>query len=179
MASSSFTRCPSDATPSSFRFSCVKLGRTVSSMSFSRNAASYFPRPRLRSQTTMSMTAPTIGGGAHHLTSQRRCPGQIGLWVLRGLQRPLRSYRQWQCLSMIVKIPERPRNPDFPASEGPIFISLRACGSFQRIADKSSTPAPLLIPLFNRFNSAPRKKERRCTVIKLRLSGYVARVATG
>jgi hypothetical protein len=30
-------------------------------MSFSRNAASYFPRPRLRSQTTMSMTAPTQG----------------------------------------------------------------------------------------------------------------------
>ena len=58
MASSSFTRCPSDATPSSFRFSCVRLGRTVSSISFSRNAASYFPRPRLRSQTTMSMTAP-------------------------------------------------------------------------------------------------------------------------
>ena len=25
------------------------------------NTASYFPRPRLRSQTTMSMTAPTIG----------------------------------------------------------------------------------------------------------------------
>ena len=33
-------------------------------MSFSRNAASYFPRPRPRSQTTMSMTAPTIRGGA-------------------------------------------------------------------------------------------------------------------
>jgi hypothetical protein len=30
-------------------------------MSFSRKIASYFPRPRLRSQTTMSMTAPTIG----------------------------------------------------------------------------------------------------------------------
>jgi hypothetical protein len=32
----------------------------VSSMSFSRNASSYFPRPRLRSQTTTSMTGPTI-----------------------------------------------------------------------------------------------------------------------
>ena len=30
IASSSFTRCPSDATPSSFRFSCVKLGRLPS-----------------------------------------------------------------------------------------------------------------------------------------------------
>ena len=81
MASSSFSRCPTAATPSSFRFSCVRLGRTVSSMSFSRKAASYFPRPRLRSQTTMSMTAPTIGGGAHHLLVHKRCPGQIGLWV--------------------------------------------------------------------------------------------------
>ena len=62
IASSNFTRCPSDATPSSFRFSCVKLGRTVSSMSFSRKTASYFPRPKLRSQTTTSMTAPTISG---------------------------------------------------------------------------------------------------------------------
>ena len=62
MASSSFTRCPNDATPSSFRFSCVKLGRTVSSMSFSRKTASYFLRPRLRSQTTTSMTAPNNRG---------------------------------------------------------------------------------------------------------------------
>ena len=36
-----------------------QAGRTVSSISFSRNAASYFPRPRLRSQTTMSMMRPT------------------------------------------------------------------------------------------------------------------------
>ena len=53
----------------------VRLGRTVSSMSFSRKAASYFPRPRLRSQTMMSMTAPTISGGAHHLPGKRGCPG--------------------------------------------------------------------------------------------------------
>ena len=33
----------------------MRFGRTVSSISFSRNAASYFPRPRLRSQTTMSI----------------------------------------------------------------------------------------------------------------------------
>ena len=60
IASSSLRRCPSAATPSSFRSSAVRLGRTVSSISFSRNAASYFPRPRLRSQTTMSMTAPEL-----------------------------------------------------------------------------------------------------------------------
>jgi hypothetical protein len=35
-------------------------------MSFSRNAASYFPRPRLRSQTTMSMTAPLLTVAGHH-----------------------------------------------------------------------------------------------------------------
>ena len=35
-------------------------------------------------------------------------------------------------LSVIVKIPEWRRNPDFPAPEGPISICLRACGSFQR-----------------------------------------------
>jgi hypothetical protein len=44
MASRSLRRCPTAVTPSSFRVSCVRLGRTVSSMSFSRNAASYFPR---------------------------------------------------------------------------------------------------------------------------------------
>ena len=42
-----------------------QVGRTVSSISFSRNAASYFPRPRLRSQTTMSMTARLQSGVAH------------------------------------------------------------------------------------------------------------------
>jgi hypothetical protein len=39
-------------------------------MSFSRNAGSYFPRPKLRSQTTMSMMAPTISGGVHHLPGE-------------------------------------------------------------------------------------------------------------
>ena len=75
MASSSFTAVPERATPSSFRSSCVRLGRTVSSILFSRNAASYFPRPRLRSQTTTSMTAPTISGGVHHPPAKRECPG--------------------------------------------------------------------------------------------------------
>ena len=62
IASSSLRRCPNDATPSSFRSSAVSLRRTVSSISFSRKIASYFPRPRLRSQTTMSMTAPQTQG---------------------------------------------------------------------------------------------------------------------
>src|ERR1700739_433494 len=62
MASSSFRRCPTGPTPNPFKSSAVNFGRTVSSISFSRNAASYLPRPRLRSQTTMSMTALHIGG---------------------------------------------------------------------------------------------------------------------
>ena len=41
-------------------------GRTVSSISFSRNAASYFPRPRLRSQTTMSMMRPRLLLAPYH-----------------------------------------------------------------------------------------------------------------
>ena len=78
IASSSLRRCPTMLTPSSFRSSAVRLGRTVSSISFSRNAASYLSRPRLRSQTTTSMTAPTIGGGAHHGSVRRVCPGGVG-----------------------------------------------------------------------------------------------------
>src|SRR5580704_11120107 len=62
IASRSLRRCPNAATPSSFRSSAVRPGRTVSSISFSRNAASYFPRPRPRSQTTMSMRAPQTQG---------------------------------------------------------------------------------------------------------------------
>jgi len=58
IASSSLRRCPRAVTPSSLRSSAVRPGRTVSSISFSRNAASYFPRPKLRSQTTTSMMAP-------------------------------------------------------------------------------------------------------------------------
>ena len=86
-----FSRCPTDVTPRSFSVSCVKLGRTVSSMSFSRNAVSYLPRPKLRSQTTMSMMAPTISGGVHHLPGKQGCPG----WRSgpEGLQSTLRSNR--------------------------------------------------------------------------------------
>jgi hypothetical protein len=65
IASSSLRRCPIAVTPSSFRSSVVRCGRTVSSISFSRKAASYFARHRLRSQTTTSMTAPQYQGLAH------------------------------------------------------------------------------------------------------------------
>ena len=78
-----------DATPSSFRSSCVRLGRTVSFISFSRNAASYFPRPRLRSQTTTSMMAPELRLGAYHRWSgpERSWAGSAGR---REGARPLR-----------------------------------------------------------------------------------------
>src|SRR6516164_5565169 len=62
MASRSLRRWPTTETPRSFRSSAVRFGRTVSSISLSRKAASYRPRPRLRSQTTMSMTATQIQG---------------------------------------------------------------------------------------------------------------------
>ena len=53
----------------SFWSSAVRPGRTVSSISFSRNAASYFPRPRLRSQTTTSMMRPRLLLAAYHPAS--------------------------------------------------------------------------------------------------------------
>src|SRR5262249_31268984 len=62
IASSNVRRCPRAATPSSFRSSAVRFGRTFSVISFSRNAPSYFPRPNLRSQTTMSTMARPIQG---------------------------------------------------------------------------------------------------------------------
>jgi hypothetical protein len=43
-------------------------------------------RLKLRSQTTMSMTAPIIWGGAHHPPGKRGCPGQFELGV-RGSQK--------------------------------------------------------------------------------------------
>jgi hypothetical protein len=52
--------------------------------------------------------------------------------VLAASQWPPRSYRQWQCLWVIVKIPNWSWNPDFPALKGLILICLRASGSFQR-----------------------------------------------
>ena len=120
MASSSLTRCPIEAT-SSFRVSCVRPGRIVSSMSFSRNAASYFPRPRLRSQTTMSIGRPQSVVAHIIFWSKERVQDRLDYGCLRGSQRPLRSYREWQCLSVIVKIPEWPRNPDFPRVGRPHF----------------------------------------------------------
>src|SRR5262249_59847656 len=57
-ASRSFRRCPTIPMPKSFKSSAVKLGRTVSSISFSRNAASYLSRPRPRSQLPTSIIAP-------------------------------------------------------------------------------------------------------------------------
>jgi hypothetical protein len=56
------------------------------SRAFSRKIASYLPRPRLRSQTTMSMTAPTIGVGVHHVAGIRGCPGWR--WGSRGFAKP-------------------------------------------------------------------------------------------
>ena len=51
------------------------LGKTRSLISFSRKTASYFPRPRLRSQTTMSIMAPKLRIAAHHRAVRGECPG--------------------------------------------------------------------------------------------------------
>jgi len=53
---------PDDRDAEVFQVLRRQARETVSSISFSRNAASYFPRPRLRSQATMSIAASTIGG---------------------------------------------------------------------------------------------------------------------
>ena len=53
----------------------VLNNKCILAASPARNAASYCPRPRLRSQTTMSMMAPTIAGGVHHPPGKRGCPG--------------------------------------------------------------------------------------------------------
>jgi hypothetical protein len=87
IASRSLRRCPRAVTPSSFRSSAVRPERTVSSNSFSRNVASYFPRPRLRSQTTTSMVAALAPAGAHHLVGQSMCLGTASRPCWRDAQR--------------------------------------------------------------------------------------------
>ena len=81
---------------------CVRLGRTVSSISFSRNAASYFPRPRLRSQTTMSMGTPGLLLAAYHPASgtERAYSGVgVGKSSEKGNRRCGRASRCWgHCL---------------------------------------------------------------------------------
>src|SRR5262249_26892731 len=57
MASRSLRRWPTAPTPMSFRSSAVKRGRTVSSISLSRNAVAYRSRPRLRSHSVGSMVS--------------------------------------------------------------------------------------------------------------------------
>jgi hypothetical protein len=132
IASSTFTRCPSAVTPNCFKCSSVRLGGTVSSISFSRKAASYFPRPRLRSQTTTSMTASHNRGVAHIICrGEEAVQDRLDCGCLRGSQRPLRSYRQRQCLSVIVKIRSDLEILIFPRRKAP-FLSVCACGSFQR-----------------------------------------------
>ena len=76
MASSRMRRCPRAAIPSSFRSSAVRLGRDLSSILLSRNAASYSSIPRLRSQSPRSMTAPPRSTSSpHHRPGKTRCPG--------------------------------------------------------------------------------------------------------
>jgi hypothetical protein len=77
IASSSFSQCPSAVDPSSFRFSCVRVGRTVSSISFSRNAASYFPGRGPAAKPRCPWRRPNQGVAAHHRPAPRGCPGRL------------------------------------------------------------------------------------------------------
>jgi hypothetical protein len=69
-------RCPRAVNPSSSRFACVRLARTVSSISLSRNAASYFPRPRLCSQFPISMGPPYHRAGPSECRGRPRVPSR-------------------------------------------------------------------------------------------------------
>jgi hypothetical protein len=75
MASSSLRRSPTNPTPRSFKSSAVSLGRTVSSILFSRNAASYCSRPSLRSQPPRSMAAPLVRRPLHDPPEETVCLG--------------------------------------------------------------------------------------------------------
>ena len=63
--------CPTITTPRSFKSSAAKRGRTFSLIAFSRNAASYCSRPRLRSQPPRSMIAPELNR-AHMIIQGKR-----------------------------------------------------------------------------------------------------------
>src|SRR5262249_32584214 len=74
MALSRRLRCP-NGTPTFSRSGWVSSDRTSASISFSRNTASYFSRPRLRSQLATSMTALRLSLEAHHRPGKGPCPG--------------------------------------------------------------------------------------------------------
>jgi hypothetical protein len=93
IASRILRRCPTIPTPKSFRSPAVRFGRTVSSISLSRNAASYLSRLRLRSQTTMSMMASDLRLGAYHRQGDpERSQGDVRL--RRGREGARGCYRQ-------------------------------------------------------------------------------------
>src|SRR5215469_8384206 len=80
IASSSLPRCPTMLTPKSFKSSAVRFGRTVSSISFSRNAASYLSRPRLRSQPSMAVDGcenPDKSGGGCRVAAEASEPAGL------------------------------------------------------------------------------------------------------
>ena len=85
---------------------------------------------RNRREVRPSPEQPLIENGGRELANYHEVIARSSVakhntrWMRRGSAK--------QCLSVFVRIPERPRNPDFPAPEGPIFTRLRTCGSFQR-----------------------------------------------
>ena len=73
IAASNTRRWPTAVTPISFRSSAVSLETTLSSIAFLRNASSYCPSPRPRSQRPTSMFAPSWFG-LHDHPGTPRCP---------------------------------------------------------------------------------------------------------
>jgi hypothetical protein len=68
IASSRRRRCPTKVTPRSFRSSAVRLGNTLSSISFARNAGSYCSSLSFRSQSATSIA------DSRRDTDDRECP---------------------------------------------------------------------------------------------------------
>jgi hypothetical protein len=70
-----------------------------------------------------------------------------------------------------VKIPERPRNPDFPAPEGPIFASMRA-------VDHSKETRSIVRPRGNAFRLPSAAKPIRAASGQIAF-GFLKKIADG
>ena len=89
-----FTAVPNDTDAQIFQVLRRQFGRTVSSISFSRNAASYRSRPRLRSQAPISIRGPRCHPRRGILGTQvdvYRCTWDDGSGSIRSFATPCRA----------------------------------------------------------------------------------------
>ena len=101
-------RCPSDGHAKSFKSSAVRFRRTRPSMAFSRNDRLILSEAQAPQPDHDVHTAPTIGVGAYHLLRQRRCLGQIGLWVSQRFTKTAAVVLPPEVFIGAVKIPDWP-----------------------------------------------------------------------